>query len=920
MTAIQAKPSSPVSTATNSGQTWHQLEANAVLVKLRTDASYGLDETVAAERLEHDGPNALVEAGIKSPWLILLEQFTGTMVLVLILAAVASIVLGEVTDAIAILVIVVLNAALGFSQEFRAEQAMAALRQLSSPTVRLRRGGHLHERPAGDLVAGDIVLLEAGNLVSADGRLLEAANLRIQESSLTGESLPVDKSVLALEAEVLPVGDRTNMVFMGTAVTAGRGVMVVTETGMRSELGRLAGMLQSVKSEATPLQRRLAKLGRDLAFAALALVAVVFVLGLLRGEDAKLMFVTALSLAVAVVPEGLPAVATITLALGAQRMLKRRALIRKLAAVETLGSVTVICSDKTGTMTQNRMTVSVLDVAGNTLEFDELLERSGTAIREQPETQVSRPELYALIAGAVLCNDANLISTNPEDPEAAGDPTETALVVAAVHVGLVKPTLEERFPRVSELPFDSERKRMTTVHHVPAELPNEWPLGTSTHVAFTKGAPGGLLEVCTRVLINGEVQMLDDAGRERINAAQRGLASRQMRVLGVAYRPLDAIPNDNELERDLTFIGVIGMIDPLRPEVLEAVATCKTAGIRTVMITGDHPLTAQQIARELGIGENSQVLTGNELEKLTSEELAARVPEVSVFARVAPEHKLRIIEALQSQGELVSMTGDGVNDAPALKRADIGVAMGITGTDVAKQASAMVLLDDNFATIVSAVKEGRVIFDNIRKFVKYTMTSNAGEIWTMLLGPFLGMPLALVPLQILWINLVTDGLPGLALGFEPAERGTMQRPPYPLKQSFFDQGLGWHILWVGLLMGGVSLGTGYVYWRNGSEDWQTMVFTTLTLSQMGHVLAIRSSTDSLFSQGLGSNKPLLAAVALTLALQLAVIYLPPLQSVFRTRALSLNDLGIALGLSTVVFIAVEIEKFLRRLRQKGVPE
>jgi P-type Ca2+ transporter type 2C len=917
MRAIQATPPSPVPSVANSDQTWHQLEVNAVLAKLETDQTYGLDETVAAERLERDGPNALIEAGVKSPWLILLEQFTGTMVLVLILAAVVSIVLGEVTDAIAILVIVVLNAALGFSQEFRAEQAMAALRQLSSPTVRLRRGGKLHEHPAGDLVAGDIVLLEAGNLVSADGRLLEAVNLRIQESSLTGESVPVDKSVPALESEVLPVGDRANMVFMGTAVTAGRGLMVVTETGMRSELGRLAGMSQSVKTEATPLQRRLAKLGRDLAFAALALVAVVFVLGVLRGEDAKLMLITALSLAVAVVPEGLPAVATITLALGAQRMLKRRALIRKLAAVETLGSVTVICSDKTGTMTQNRMTVSVLDVAGNTLEFEELLERSGTAIREQPETQISRPELIALIAGAVLCNDANLVRDDQNNPEAAGDPTETALVVAAAHVGLVKPTLEERFPRVSELAFDSERKCMTTVHRVPTELPNEWPLGASTHVAFTKGAPGGLLEVCTRVLINGEVQRLDEAQRERINAAQRGLASRQMRVLGVAYRPLDTIPNDTELERDLTFIGVIGMIDPLRPEVLEAVATCKTAGIRTVMITGDHPLTAQQIARELGIGENSQVLTGRELEGMTPEELATRVPSVSVFARVAPEHKLRIIEALQSRGELVSMTGDGVNDAPALKRADIGVAMGMTGTDVAKQASAMVLLDDNFATIVSAVKEGRVIFDNIRKFVKYTMTSNAGEIWTMLLGPLLGMPLALVPLQILWINLVTDGLPGLALGFEPAERGTMQRPPYPLKQSFFDQGLGWHILWVGLLMGGVSLGTGYVYWRAGSAAWQTMVFTTLTLSQMGHVLAIRSSTDSLFGQGLGSNKPLVAAVALTFALQLAVIYLPPLQSVFRTRALSLTDLGIALGLSTVVFIAVEIEKLIRRFHQGG---
>ncbi len=894
---------------------WHTLEAEVVLTQLETDRQYGLDATVAAERLEKDGANELIEAGIKSPWRILLEQFTGTMVMVLIVAAGVSIALGEIQDSIAILVIVVLNAILGFSQEYRAEQAMAALKQLSNPIARLRRGGELIERPAHDLVVGDIVLLEAGNVVSADGRLIETANLKVQEAALTGESEPVEKSLAPLERDDLTLGDRSNMAFLGTAVSSGRGLMVVTETGMRTELGRLAGMLHSVKSGPTPLQRRLAQLGRGLAVAALALVTVVFVLGVLRGEPAKLMLITALSLAVAVVPEGLPAVATITLALGAGRMLRRRALIRKLAAVETLGSVTVICSDKTGTLTQNRMTVSVLDVAGNKLEFDELLERSGMALRQEPETHQSRPELIALLAGAALCNDANLIQANPEQPQAAGDPTEAALIVAAAHVGLEKPALETQFPRVSELPFDSERKRMTTVHRSTGTLPADWSLKPSPYLAFTKGATGGLLKCCSQVLVNGEIQPLDTLLRERISKAHDGLALRQMRVLGVAYRPLEEIPPDAELEQDLIFVGVIGMIDPLRPEVREAVATCKTAGIRTVMITGDHPLTAGQIAKELGIGENGQVLTGQELERLNPEELAARVLEVSVYARVSPEHKLRIVEALQSRSELVAMTGDGVNDAPALKRADIGVAMGVTGTDVAKEASAMVLLDDNFSTIVAAVKEGRVIFDNIRKFIKYALTGNAGEIWTMLIGPFLGMPLALMPLQILWINLVTDGLPGLALGVEPAEHGTMNRPPYPPKQSFFEQGLGRHILWVGLLMGGVSLATGYVYWRAKSPDWQTMVFTTLTLSQMGHVLAIRSGRDSIFTQGFGSNKPLLAAVALTFALQMAVTYIPFLQTVFHTRALALSDLAWALGLSSVVFWAVELEKFFARHRE-----
>ena len=881
-----------------------------MLAKLETNQTTGLTGAVAAQNLERDGPNELLEAGSKSLWLILLEQFTGTMVIVLIVAAVVSLALGEYVEAIAILVIVILNALLGFTQEYRAEKAMAALKQLSSPNVQVKRDGQVLKLPARDLVAGDIVTLEAGNLVSVDGRLLESANLRVQEAALTGESVPVDKAIAIIAEGVTALGDRRNMAYMGTAVSYGRGTMVVTATGMRTELGRLAGLLQSVKREPTPLQRHLEQLGKGLAIAALALVAVVVALGLLRGEELRLMLLTALALAVAVVPEGLATVATITLALGAQRMLKRQALIRMLPAVETLGSVTVICSDKTGTLTQNRMTVTALDVADHQLEFAALIEGSRAA---------APPELTVLLAGAALCNDAAL--AKPDAVATIGDPTEAALIVAADQIGLSKPALETRFPRVSELPFDSDRKRMTTVHRVTedGELPGGWPLEGSAHTAFTKGATDGLLTVCSQVLVGGATVALSDEWRKRITDAQDNLAGRQMRVLGLAYRQFTVIPSDADLERDLIFVGVIGMIDPLRPEAAEAIKTCVTAGIRTVMITGDHPLTAGVIARELGIGANAQVLTGQDLQGISPEDLSSRVRDVSVYARVSPEDKLRIVEALQKSGELVAMTGDGVNDAPAIKKADIGVAMGVTGTDVAREASAMVLLDDNFATIVAAVKEGRVIFDNIRKFIKYALTGNVGEILTMLVSPLLGMPLPLLPLQILWINLVTDGLPGLALGLEPAEPDTMQRPPHPPKESLFAQGLGRHIAWVGVLIGAVSLVTGYIYWRNDAPQWQTMVFTTLSLSQMAHVLAIRSSRESLFTQGLLSNKTLLGAVLLTIALQMAVIYLPPLQTVFHTQALALSDLGIAFGASMIVFCAVELEKLFIRRRSPPQP-
>lgn len=906
---------------------WFQRECDSILQELNTSVRTGLSQSEAQRRLVRYGSNQLVERGAKSPWLILKDQLTGAMMVLLIVAAVVSAAIGDFKDAVAILTIVVLNAILGFSQEYRAERAMAALKQMAVPIVRVRRDGHLREISSADLVPGDIILLEAGSAVPADARLLESASLQTQEAALTGESQPVDKRPDVLTEENLLVGDRHNMLFMGTSVTYGRGVAVVTATGMQTELGRIADLLQTVARESTPLQRRLAQLGRGLAVAALVVVAVVFGLGLLRGEELRLMFLTAISMAVAAVPEGLPAVVTIALALGAQRMLKRRALIRKLPAVETLGSATVICSDKTGTLTENRMTVTALDVWGARQQYDSLLEH-GIPVMDavfSPEAQTHVRSLDLLLKATALCNDAVLEPSDEEEGRfrTVGDPTEGALVIAAAQLGMAKANLDGRWPRVSEAPFTSERKRMTTVHRMAVE-PGETdvPWRDAPYVAFCKGAVDVLLDLSSRVWSGNEAIAMTDEHRRRIIASNNRLAQEGQRVLGVSFRPLDQQPDATDaaaLEYDMVFIGLVGMIDPPRPEARAAVQTATTAGIRAIMITGDHPLTAQFIAQELGITRNDHVLTGRELADLSADALSTQVDEVSVFARVSPEHKLRIVEALQAKGEFVAMTGDGVNDAPALKKADIGVAMGITGTDVAKEAADMVLLDDNFATIVAAVEEGRSIYDNLRKFIKYTMTSNMGEIWVMLLAPFAGMPLPLLPLQILWINLVTDGLPGLALAVEPKERDTMQRPPHNPSENIFGRGMGRHIIWVGLLMGLVSLLVGWVAWRADNPAWQTLVFTTLTLSQMGHVLAIRSHRDSLFTIGFWSNKPLLGAVLLTFVLQMAVTYVPFLQDIFKTQALSPLELSIALALSTVVFWGVELEKWWIRRHDDRPP-
>lgn len=910
---------------------WYKLDSIEVLRKLKTNSQQGLSKLESTLRLRIYGFNELIERNIDSPWKILWQQLTATMVLILLVAALASAIVGDFKEAVAILAIVVFNTLLGFKQEYQAQQSLAALKKLAVPAVRVRRNGLVEEISARELVPGDIVMLEAGNLVPADCRLLESASLRVQEASLTGESEPINKNSSVLNQAELPLAERLNMTYMGTFVTYGRGLVVVTKTGMNTELGQIAEAIQTVNREPTRLQQRLEALGRVLGIAILFLVTAIFILGLLRGEGLKLMFLTAVSLGVAAIPEGLPAVVTIALALGAQRMLNRKALIRKLPAVETLGSITTICSDKTGTLTENCMTVSFLAVAGQEIDLTELLDH-GTPILNDTEAQSTllggEPVLALLLTGAALCNDALLKSQqdNPHHFIGIGDPTESALVVAAARLGLWKDNLEDVFLRYAEIPFDAERKRMTTVHQLPRDdnlispslksiLPWELVLEKSEGVTFTKGAVDSLLSVVSQVWANGQAEPLDDRWQQRILQLSEGLAQNGMRVLGVAFKPLESLPAEDEvnsLEQNLIFLGVVGMLDPARPEVKQAVQTCQTAGIRPVMITGDHPLTAMHIARELGISTSDRYLTGQDLEHLSVNELANTVESVSVFARVSPQQKLAIVRALQSQGQVVAMTGDGVNDAPALKKADIGLAMGITGTDVAKETADMLLLDDNFATIVAAIKEGRVIYDNIRKFVKYTLSGNCGELWVIILAPVLGIPLPLLPLQILWINLLADGLLALALSVEPGERKIMQRRPYKPNDSIFGRGVGRDIIWVGLLLGLVLLAVAYIYWSNGQASWQTMVFTTLAFSRMGLAQTMRSERDSLFSIGLLGNKPLLGAIFLTFSFQLAVLYVPLLQTIFQTTALSRLELTVSLVMSSIVFLAMEFGKWLIR--------
>jgi Ca2+-transporting ATPase len=866
----------------NATPVWHELDIAQVSSLLQTTPDNGLGEEEAARRLAQHGPNALKVISGKSPLVMLASQFTDFMILVLIAAAVIAGFIGEPQDSIAIVVIVFLNGVIGFVQEYRAERAMAALKKMASPQARVIRDGRQIIINAVDLVPGDVVELEAGNIVPADLRLIELSTLKVNESALTGESQPVEKQTAQMMEADLPMGDRLDLAYKGTTITYGRARGLVVATGMQTELGKIATLL-SGEAAKTPLQKRLTSFGQKLALAVLAICLIIFVAGWLRGEPPLVMLLTAVSLAVAAIPEALPAVVTISLALGAARMVKQNALIRRLPAVETLGSVTYICSDKTGTLTQNCMHV------------DRLL-ADGESHPSLPDT--SRTPWRELGLAMALCNDAATdASGNP-----VGDPTETALFMAAKEAGLSKTVLTKTLPRIAEIPFDSDRARMSTLHREDDNV-----------LVLVKGAPETLLPYCIDQLSAEGTVAIDHAV---LHDEAEHLARQGLRVLAFALRRLPREPDDLTavaVEASLTFIGFAGLIDPPRPEAAGAVAACKAAGIIPVMITGDHPATARAIARRLGIIEDDgKVLTGSQLARLSLEEFESEVERVRVYARINPEQKIKIVQALKDKGEFVAMTGDGVNDAPALKMADIGVAMGKGGTDVAREAAHMTLLDDNFATIVHAVREGRRIFDNIRKFVKYVLTGNSGEIWLLFLAPFLGLPIPLLPIHILWVNLVTDGLPGLAFSVEPEEKGIMQRPPRPPNESLFAHGIWQHALWVGLLIGGISILAQAWALHDDNAHWQSMVFTVLTLSQMGHVLAIRSERDSLFTLGIFSNLPMLGAVLLTFVLQLAVLYVPFLNPIFKTVPLSLGELAFCLVLSSVVFIAVEIEKALIR--------
>ena len=850
---------------------WHRSTIEETFARTNSSEK-GLSASEARHRLNKVGHNELKEGKKKSIGMMLLMQFKDVMILILLAAAIISGIIGDITDTIVILIIVVLNALIGFFQEYRAEKAMEALKQMAIIQTSVIRDGKASTLPATKLVPGDIVVLEAGNAVPADVRIIESNNLKIEEAALTGESHAVDKVTDVLTEDDLPLGDMQNLAFKGTFVANGRGKGIVFATGMKTELGRIAEMLQEGEA-LTPLQQRMAEFGKKLSIIVLILCILFFIAGWLRGEDIVKMVLTSISLAVAAIPEALPAVITISLALAAKRMIRLNSLIRKLPAVETLGSVTYICTDKTGTLTKNKMHVEEVFVNNKIYpqkEFDSLK---------------NDEQGNLLIHAFALNNDA----IEEDGKGIKGDSTEVAFLETAKQLGVK----EETWPRIAEIPFDSERKLMTTFHEHDNKI-----------ISFTKGAPDILLERCKDLNENELLKKVDE------------MAAKGLRVLGFAFRYWNEKPKEPTSEKheaDLQFLGLSGIIDPPREEVHAAVAQCKTAGIIPVMITGDHPLTAKNIAERIGILSSAKdiIVTGRELAQMESESFSSKVEKIKVYARVSPEQKLKIVKALQEKGHYVAMTGDGVNDAPSLKRANIGIAMGITGTDVSKEAADMILLDDNFSTIVKAVREGRRIYDNILKFIKFLMTTNSSEILTLLLGPLIGLPVALLPIHILWINLVSDGLPAISLSFEKAEKDIMNRPPRPPQQTVFAGGRGLHMIWVGVLMAGIALSLQGWAIRN-NMPWQTMVFNFLCLSQMGHVLAIRSETQSFFRVKLFSNKLLIGSVMFTFLLQALITYVPIFQSVFKTQPLELNEFILVGAASALVFIAVEIEKFIRR--------
>jgi len=889
---------------------WWHLATDEIARTLGTDVKAGLSSAAAAEKLEKLGPNELQEKKGRGPLAIFFDQFKSLMIGVLIAAALISGFLKEWVDAVAILAIVILNAILGLVQEFRAEKSLAALRRLSAPSSKVLRDGAPRIVPARELVPGDLVEIEAGDNIPADSRVVwHTSNFGVQEASLTGESTPVNKTDIELEEKDIPLAERANILYLGTSVVSGKARAVVVETGMQTELGRIAGLIQGIKKETTPLQRKLEEFSKILVYLCFFLVAVVFGLEILRGGKVLDMFLTSVSLAVAAIPEGLPAVVTIALALGVQRMVKRHVLIRKLPSVETLGCATVICSDKTGTLTKNEMTVQAIwtsrdafDVTGT--GYDPAGEFRTSAGRVDP---AAHPDLLKALTVGVLCNNAQL---TVKDGKTAvfGDPTEIAILSAAAKAGIWKGEEEDDYEMVEELPFDSERKKMSIVRRADQDL-----------IAFTKGAPDLLLRDCSYILEDGGERPLTDGDRDRIMSANDGYSDQALRVLAVAYRHLDQDPHSyaaEAIERDLTFTGLVAMIDPPRAEVRDAMAKCRQSGIRTVMITGDHRNTAVAIARDLGFyGANSRALTGEELDGLTDAELDAAVENVAVYARVSPEHKLRAVRAWRRRGDVAAMTGDGVNDAPAVKEADIGVAMGITGTDVTKEVSDMVITDDNFASIVAAVEEGRGIYDNIRKFIHFLLSCNLGEILVMFVAALIGFPVPLLPIQILWVNLVTDGLPALALGVDPVDPNIMERPPRKTDEPVVTGARAWLIGLQGTLIAACSLGAFlfvYLYEKEPLEMARTAALATLACSQLFHAFSCRSMRESIFKLKFSTNPQLVVAVVGSFLLQMAVIYLPFLQPIFKTRTMSLLDLGAIMVFSTLPLWVMELVKVLNR--------
>jgi len=940
---------------------WHSLEVDKALDLLDSNADSGLTSQDIQQRLQKYGPNELQEVPGRSTWEILLDQFKNIMLLMLIGVALISGFIdlwglrngtlkpGEVPfkDTIAILAIVILNGILGYVQESRAEQALAALKKLTSPLVRVMRDTRLAEIAAKDLVPGDVMLLEAGMQIAADGRLIEQSNLQIRESALTGEAHAVNKQATLKLPEETDLGDRLNSVFQGTEVVQGRGKVLVTNTGMTTELGKIATMLQSVETEPTPLQRRMTQLGNVLVTGSLILVAIVVVGGVIKDQGFKNiqeLLEISLSMAVAVVPEGLPAVITVTLALGTQRMVRQNALIRKLPAVETLGSVTTICSDKTGTLTQNKMVVQSVYTNNKTFRVtgEGYAPTGDFQLDGQKISLEEFPEISAMSVACAVCNDS-VLQKEKGEWAILGDPTEGALVTLAGKAGIEKDQWNSKLPRVAEFPFSSERKRMSVISQVKEVATGEAsPRGVDPAIAsfvqsepylmFTKGSPELTLARCTQIHLGNHSAPLTEEQRQKILAENDKMASKGLRVLGFAYKPLtEILPEGSEetSEQGLVWLGLVGMLDAPRPEVRAAVQECRDAGIRPIMITGDHQLTARAIATDLGIAqEGDRVLTGQELQRMSDQELEQNVDLVNIYARVSPEHKLRIVKALQRRGRFVAMTGDGVNDAPALKQADIGIAMGITGTDVSKEASDMVLLDDNFATIVTATKEGRVVYTNIRRFIKYILGSNIGEVLTIAAAPLIGLGgVPLTPLQILWMNLVTDGLPALALAVEPPEPDVMQRPPFSPRESIFARGLGSYMIRIGIIFAIISISLmWWAYQHTHAPDydrdrdtWKTMVFTTLCIAQMGHAIAIRSNNRLAIEMNPFSNIFVLAAVVVTTILQLMLVYVPPLRDFFGTHYLSLEELGVCIGFSALMFVWIESEKiFLRIVGKKAV--